>query len=215
MNRLYKVLVLLPLFIGLAMPHKLAGAADDVILPVFSDFVSAVTDGQANVVRGVYVPGVLALPVVQQPEEDPGSVSRVDGVATQFSTAAKNHVIGLLAHNYLAGAAFSNLKIGQEVRIVFGDGRIDYFTINKLARFQALQPDERTGDLVNLNTKVTYSTQEVFTMFYDGGFHVTFQTCILRNGNSSWGRLFVTAIPVQPFFLRLFLPLGLRPIGTW
>jgi len=25
---------------------------------------------------------------------------------------------------------------------------------------------------------------------------VTFQTCILQDGNSSWGRLFITAVPV-------------------
>ena len=33
-------------------------------------------------------------------------------------------------------------------------------------------------------------------MFYNGETHVTFQTGILRSRNLSWGRLFVTAIPV-------------------
>jgi len=53
-----------------------------------------VVNGQAKEVRGVYVPGILALRVLQQPQGDPGLVLRVDGVATQFRLAARNRVIG-------------------------------------------------------------------------------------------------------------------------
>jgi hypothetical protein len=47
-------------------------------------------------------------------------------------------------------------------------------------------------------------------MFYNGAAHVTFQTCILQDGNSSWGRLFVTAIPVSSIHLREFQTLTLQ-----
>ena len=80
-------------------------------------------------IQGVYVPGTLALRVMQQPAAEPESVPAMDGVATQFSPAVQSRVIGLLAHNDLAGASFSSLRIGQEVRIVYGDGRVEYYQV--------------------------------------------------------------------------------------
>ena len=177
-TRIFSALIGFIVLFCLTVPYGSAGAAEGVILPSFSDFVTSVADGQANVLRGVFVQGVLALAVVQQPEADPGSVSIKAGVATQFREAARNHVIGLLAYNYLAGAAFSSLKVGQEVRIIYGDGRVNYFIVNRLAKLQALQPNDRAGNLVDLNTDIAYSSQDVFIMFYDGDTHIKFQTCI-------------------------------------
>jgi len=196
------VLLIVVLIVGLAVPLKSASAAESGALPTFSDFVAAVMDGQANVVRGVYVPGTLALRVMQQPANDPGSVLRVDGVATQFNLAAGNQIIGLLAHNDLAGASFSSLTVGQEVRIVYGDGRVDYFIVNRLARFQVLHFGSQNENYVELSTNIAYTPQNIFTRFYDGNVHVTFQTCIFQDGNSSWGRLFVTAVPVSTQYFR-------------
>jgi hypothetical protein len=195
-NRLLKTLVVFSLLICLVIPYSSTSAADGAILPSFADFVASVADGQTGVVRGVYVPGVLALRVMQQPAGDPTSVLQMDGVATQFSVAAQYHVTGLLAHNNLAGITFSRLRIGQEVRIVYGDGRVEYYMVNQLARFQALEPDSRHGHYLDLRSNVTYTTQDIFTEFYNGNVHVTFQTCILQDDNSSWGRLFVTAVPI-------------------
>jgi len=204
MNYIKKALLVLALLICLPIPFRSASAAGERALPAFSDFVVAVADGQANMVRGVYVPGILALRVMQQPTDNPGSVLQEPGVATQFGLAARNHVIGLLAHNYLAGASFSSLAIGQEVRIVFGDRRVEYYQVNQLARFQALQLGSQNESYVDLNSNITYTAQDIFEMFYDGEAHVTFQTCIFQDGNSSWGRFFVTAMPVSLKYLRDF-----------
>ena len=197
------------------IPSRSAGAAQAGTLPAFSDFVVAVTNGQAKVVRGVYVPEILALPVLQQPEDDPGSVFQVDGVATQFRSAARNNVIGLLAHNYLAGASFSNLKIGQDVRIVYGNGRVNYFKINRLARFRAVLPGSQDESYVDLSSNISYTAQDIFTMFYDGDAHVTFQTCIGQGDNSSWGRLFVVAIPVSSVYLQGLWTLTLQEMNDF
>jgi len=35
----------------------------------------------------------------------------------------------------------------------------------------------------------------MFKRVYTGDRHVTFQTCIYAEGTSSWGRLFVVAVP--------------------
>jgi len=211
-NKIRMTLLALALFILILLPVRSASAAEKGNPQAFSGFIASVVNGQAKEVRGVYVPGILALRVLQQPQGDPGLVLRVDGVATQFRLAARNRVIGLLAHNDLAGAAFSGLKIGQEVRIVYGDGRVAYYQINRLARFQAFQPGSRKENYVDLNSNATYSAQEIFSMFYDGAAHVTFQTCILRDGNSSWGRLFVTAVPVSSYerMFQAFTPLVSR-----
>ncbi len=201
-KQIQKTFVAFALLIGLVLPLRSASAAGGEALPAFSGFVATVMDGETNVVRGVYVPGVLALRVMQQPADDPESVLRMDGVVTQFGEAALNHVIGLLAHDDLAGVSFSNLRIGQEVRIVYGDGRVEYYMVNRLARFQAPQPGSRDKNYVDLDSNIPYTAQDIFSMFYDGDVHVTFQTCILQDGNSSWGRLFVTAIPIPAMPLQ-------------
>ncbi len=160
-------------------------------------FIASVTDGQAGVVRGVYVPNVLALPVRQQPANNPSYVSPESGVATQFAAAASLGVTGLLAHNYLAGADFFKLAMAQDVQIVYGDGTVKLYRVTAIYRYQALDPYSPYSDFVDLSTGETLSAAQVFSMVYAGGDHVTFQTCIERNGNWSWGRLFVIAIPAN------------------
>ena len=164
-------------------------------LPEFSDFSTLVEDGKINVLSGVYVPNVLALPVVQQPEGDSGYVSHRHEEATQFAMAAQYGNIGLLAHNYLSGRLFSRLIIGEEVRLIYGDGKVEYFVITEVLRYQALEPDSQWSSFRNLDNYDVLSTEQMFNRAYAGDRHVTFQTCISANGNSSWGRLFVIAVP--------------------
>src|SRR6188474_1642553 len=84
---------------------------NDGTLRSFADFSLAVQNGDANVLRGVYVPDVLALPVAQQPVDRPYYVSSHNGEATQFAMASQYGNIGLLAHNTLSGKLFSQLSI--------------------------------------------------------------------------------------------------------
>ena len=189
-------LLIFALLICLVLLAPSVSAASAGTLPKFSVFEGSVTNGQEINVRGVYVPGTLALWVMQQFLDDPESVLRIGGVATQFELAARNHVIGLLVYDDLAIAYFSSLKMGQEVRIVYGDGRVGYSKINWFARFKASQLLIQNGYYVDLSSNITYTVQDLFTMFYNGDAHVTFQPCIFQDRNLSWGRLFVTAAPV-------------------
>jgi len=193
---MFKAFVFVVLLVGLLIPFAPVDAAGKATLPTFSDFITTVTNGQADTVQGVYVPGVFAYRVVAQPASDPAYISTLDGAVTQFSMAARYHVIGLVAHNNLAGASFSNLALGQEVFIVYGDGHVATYQVNQIARFRALQPSKVDSSFVDLSTNVTYFPGSIFKMFYQGDNHVTFQTCIAQDGNASWGRLFVTAVPV-------------------
>lgn len=165
------------------------------VLPDFVSFSESVQTGEADALSGVYVQDVLALPVVQQPADQPYYVSSHDEELTQFSVASRYGNIGLLAHNTLAGRFFSELSVGQEVRLVYGDGKIELFVIKETLEFQALQPDSVTSSFRNLDQDEVLTAGEMFNRAYTGEHHLVFQTCIEANGNPSWGRLFVFAIP--------------------
>lgn len=161
------------------------------------EFITSVTDGDANLLRGVYVEGVMAAPVVQQPDSSPNYVSSKDGTLTQYNAASMFGVTGLLAHNYLGGELFFELTTGQEVILVFGDGETKSYRISAQARYQALAPDDPYSDFIDLKDGKQLTATELFSIHYMGDNHITFQTCIEQEGQSSWGRLFVTAIPVE------------------
>jgi hypothetical protein len=166
-------------------------------LPTFNDFSKSVQNGQKDVLRGVYVDKVLALPIIQQPSGNAGYVSSNDGEATQFGMASQYGNVGLLAHNQLSGKSFSNLTAGQEVRLVYGDGHIEYFVIKEVLKYQALQPNSPYSSFKNLNKDETLTAEQMFKRIYFGDRHLAFQTCIEADGNLSWGRLFVIAVPKE------------------
>jgi hypothetical protein len=200
MTRTTLSLNLLALFIsGFFMnprPFAPIGTAERT-LPSFAEFSESVRNNDADVLRGVYVPDVLALPVVQQPADQPYYVSSHNGEATQFSMPSRYGNIGLLAHNTLSGRFFSELAVGQEVRLVYGDGRVEYFVIDEILQFQALEPDSVNSSFRNLDGDEILSASEMFNRAYVGQRRAVFQTCIEAKGNPSWGRLFVIAVPVD------------------
>jgi hypothetical protein len=175
------------------LPARAIGSGQ--ALPDFSEFSRAVQNNQAGVLRGVYVPDVLAFPIVQQPASNAGYVSSKDGEITQFGMPSQFGNVGLLAHNNLSGRFFSQLSQGQEVRLVYGDGKVEYFVITKIVKYQALQPTSPYSDFRDLANDEKLTAEKLFNKIYRGERHVTFQTCIEADGNLSWGRLFVIAEP--------------------
>lgn len=164
-------------------------------LPTFVEFAKSVQNTDANVLRGVYVPDVLALPITQQPAGNAGYVSSKAGEVTQFGMAAQFGNIGLLAHNHLSGSFFSQLAVGQEVRLVYGNGTVEYFVIAQILQFQALDPNSPYSSFRDLTNNETLTAEQLFKKVYRGERHVTFQTCIAGAESLSWGRLFVIATP--------------------
>ena len=164
-------------------------------LPTFVEFTKSVQNSDANVLRGVYVPDVLALPITQQPVGNAGYVSSKVGEVTQFGMAAQFGNIGLLAHNHLSGSFFSQLAVGQEVRLVYGNGTVEYFVIAQILQFQALDPNSPYSSFRDLTNNETLTAEQLFKKVYRGERHVTFQTCIAGAESLSWGRLFVMATP--------------------
>ncbi len=188
--------LLVAIFISLFFnPVSALAAGNSATLPSFTDFSKAVQNGRTNVLRGVYVSNVLALPVVQQPSNNAGYVSNTDGEITQFGMATQFGNVGLLAHNHLSGKSFSTLAAGQEVSLVYGDSKVETFVVTEVLQYQALQPNSAYSDFRNLSDSKTINAEQMFKRVYFGNRHVTFQTCIAKDGNASWGRLFVIAIP--------------------
>jgi hypothetical protein len=170
----------------------------EAALPNFTEFSKSVQNSsQAEVLRGVYVPNVLALPIIQQPAGNAGYVSNTDGEITQFGMASQFGNVGLLAHNHLSGKSFSQLAVGQEVRLVYGNGKVEYFVITEVLSYQALQPTSPYSSFRNLTNDETLTAEQMFKRVYLGERHVTFQTCIAGDGSLSWGRLFVVAVPTS------------------
>lgn len=166
-------------------------------LPSFAAFSKFVQDGQKEVLRGVYVDNVLALPVVQQSSGNLTYVSSNDGEVTQFDMASQYGNVGLLAHNHKAGKSFSELTPWQAVQLVYGDGRVETFVIQEVLKFQALEPNDPFSSFKNLDKDETLTTGQMFDRVYAGHYHLTFQTCIAANGKVSWGRLFIIAVPKE------------------
>jgi sortase family protein len=150
----------------------------------------------ANVLRSVALNNSLVFPVVQQPNGKPNYVSGNTGELTQFSSATEYGNIGLLAHNFLSGKTFFRLSVGDEVDIEYDDGTTESFVVSQIFRYQALDPKNPLSSFQSLtDSHEILSAQQMFERAYAGDRHVTFQTCIAKDGNASWGRLFVVAIP--------------------
>jgi len=177
--------------------HVYAEGESQPLLPDFNSFVLSVQDGQAGALRGVYAVDAFALTVVQQPFGNAVYVSSAENTVTQFGMAAEVGNVGLLAHNSLTGASFSDLLPGQEVRLVYGDGRVEKFVVEQFLRYQAVDPYSPYSEFRNLDDGTVITADNLFRLVYFGDRRVTFQTCIEAEGNPSWGRLFVIARPLQ------------------
>jgi hypothetical protein len=162
----------------------------------FIDFVNSIIDGKTSAIRGIYTENEFAFPVVQQPSGNPGFVSTTKNVVTEFGMARGYGVTGIIAHNYLAGSNFFNLKVGEIVQVVYGNGKTQSYSITSIKSYQALSPNSANSAFVDLATSEKISAAQLFKRVYTGSHHLTLQTCIQKGSEDSWGRLFIIAEPV-------------------
>lgn len=166
--------------------------------PDLASFVASVTNGQAGLVTGVYVPDRFALQVDQQPGGDINYVATTAQTVTEYARSAAYGVIGLLAHNTLpSGKEFYQLKPGQDVVLVYGDGRQAHYKVASVEYYQALSPTDPYSDFIDLNGPggSLVRNQDLFQHIYENAGKLVFQTCFEANGDPSWGRMFVIANP--------------------
>jgi hypothetical protein len=89
----------------------------------------------------------------------------------------------IFAHNFKDGQHFFEIESGMMIRL-YEDEWIDY-RVTEILETQALPPDSLTPMLFDGNRRVSYA--EVFN--HD----LVLQTCIYKEGDLSWGRLFIFA----------------------
>jgi hypothetical protein len=166
-------------------------------LPSLEVFIDEVADGQPQDLRGIYVEGLLALRIVQQPDGDVGYISPEDSTATQFQLASSNGVVGLLAHNFLSGRRFHDLASGQLITLVYGDGTLRRYRVDGIHNYERMSQGDLRSDFRDLVTGATQDVNQVFNQFYSGSPHLTLQTCIEKDGVWNWGVQFITAVPVD------------------
>jgi hypothetical protein len=156
--------------------------------------VAAVKNDKPKQVVGVYVEGVLAYRVIQQPPSNPAFVSGANNVVTWFALVKKSTGNnGLLAHNFLAGMKYYDLAPGQVVILVYGDGHTEEFIVDTSSEYQALNPTNPSSNFVSVATGERLTSASLFSRVYSGAYKTTFQTCIARDDQPSWGRLFIVA----------------------
>lgn len=191
------ILALLSAAVPSVRVHAMTDTFQGSDLPSLEAFVEQVRDGQAGEVRGIYIPGRLAAPVVQQPAGIEEFVSPWQNIVTQFGLASRFGSTGLLAHNYLSGESFAYLHEGQEIHLIQGDGRINTFIVSEVHQYQAMNPDSTSSTFVDLESNASLTDSELFTKMYNRPGQVVFQTCIQAGNTLTWGRLFVIAEPAS------------------
>ena len=194
--KLCLVVLLGSLWIPTAQARAMTGPQTDG-LPSLQAFTSQIKTGQTGELVGVYIPEILAAQVAKQPDGNAEFVTPWQNFVTQFGMAAKFGSTGLLAHNYLAGQSFSKLREDQTFYLIYGDGTTSAFAVTEILRYQALEPNSVSSTFKDLHTSETLIAAELFQKIYDRPGMVIFQTCIALNGDSSWGRLFITAEPLS------------------
>jgi hypothetical protein len=190
--KVFSVFAILILAISF-LPVKSAQAAASPIS--LNNFAAALNNSNASQLVGIYIDNILALRVVQQPS--PYFVSSLTNTVTQFGLAANHGSIGLLAHNYLSGMHFPTIAIGTKINLIFGDGSIKTYLVEKMKKYLALSPDDLHSDFENLdNPSGIISGDQVIKETYGTG-ELVLQTCLENNGNLTWGRLFIIASLVE------------------
>ena len=160
-------------------------------------FISSVQNGNGSQIVGIYSQGNMAFEVGGQPSGNAGYVTSNSSEVTRFGLASQYGSKGFLAHNYLAGASFFNLSSGDIITLVYGDGSTQNYQIQTVRRFQALQPNSTQSSFVDLDNGGNLSASDLFYQIYNSDNPVVLQTCIENDGISTWGRLFVIAVPVS------------------
>lgn len=185
--------------------HRVTGIPSELAQPTpprrtpLDNFVSSVSSGNGGQVVGLHAPELFSMPVQQQPDSNPGYVSSQPGVVTQFNMASQYGTTGLLAHNTLAGFMFYYVTVGQEIDLVYGDGYVQHYRVTDILRYQALNPSSPYSDFIDLdNSGYRIGAAQLFSQIYGGKNQLVLQTCLSNNGNPSWGRLFITAVPFEP-----------------
>jgi hypothetical protein len=176
------------------------------IAPSLAQFIEQVKNGSAQEITGLYINNLLSYPVIQQPSDQPAFVSQNVNMVTQFQSASAFGSLGFVAHNTLAGLKFSEIKNGDLISVVYGDGRFFQYQVRQIRRLQAVQPNNPYSSFIDISNGQRLTVEAVFFQTYGVRNQLVLQTCISSQGLETWGRLFVIAVPYIPAPSRTAIP---------
>lgn len=133
----------------------------------------------------VYAPGAFNFEIIGQ--ESDYEVTLQDGAVSLFEGPFMEYgVVGLLGHDYLAGAEFYELERGDWLVVWLEGGGLEAYQITEMRRFQAVGLDYPFQALADLETGSVLSEEEVFEVMYRRPGGLVLQTCI----DGGWGLAF-------------------------
>jgi hypothetical protein len=185
------VTVVFPVHSALAMVKP----PTTIDLPPLESFILQLYNGRSGELRGLYIDGLLAAQIIQQPAGSPEFVSPRYNIITQYASARRLGSIGLMAHNYLSGDSFFYLEMGQRIQLIYGDGQVSEYVVSEMNQYRAVDPLSANSRFINLGSGAELSASELFNNIYSRPGRVIFQTCISQGQDLNWGRLFVVAEP--------------------
>ena len=183
------------------------------ITPNLALFIEQVRNGSAEQTTGLYIENLFSFPVIQQPSDQPAYVSPNANMVTQFRSASAFGSLGFIAHNTLAGIKFPEIKNGDLISVVYGDGHYTQYQVIQIRRLQAVQPNNPYSSFIDLSNNQMLTVQEVFYQTYGVSNQLILQTCISSQGLDTWGRLFVIAVPYTPATFEIAIPRVLANIN--
>ena len=169
--------------------------------PLLQNFSSSPGDIKNTITR-VEASGYFSLPVVEQPANNPSYVANQSDILTHFALAERYGTTALIAHNHHAGSEFFALQPGDRVNLLRKNRELESYWVTSIRSFRALRPTSPHSDFIDLQNGDRLTASELFLEMYGPGDRLVFQTCIAKDGSPSWGRLFVTALPIPEKFLR-------------
>lgn len=153
--------------------------------------------------------------VINQPAGNPGYVSPIPETLTRFSLADQYQSKGFLAHNYLAGASFSSIRIGDQVNLIYANQENETYQITAIRKFQALTPNSPYSEFIDLADGKHYSASELFLDIYNYPDRLILQTCLEKNGVDTWGRIFIIGVPMPEDYIHLIKKLNNHPLEVY
>lgn len=169
-----------------------------LVIPVTGEQYAPASEIMENKGLKLHLENGVELLIAGQPGGSIGYVSDLPGVVTSFQQAEKLGSTGLMAHNYLSGEEFFGLEIGD--RILMSDERTDEiiaYQVIDVEQYQALQPTSIHSKFQNLESDEIVSAHQLSQAIYGQAGHLILQTCIEKEGDQEWGRLFIVAEPVS------------------
>jgi len=147
----------------------------------------------------VSIPLLFSYRVIQQPRNDAGFVSLEGQRVTEFGQAFQSGSRGLLADNKLAGSIFSSVGLGNIITVDYADNTHEDFVVTRLRHFQALSPTSPYSNFIDLATGDFYTTRDLFDATYGLKGILILQTCIAKDNEWAWGRMFIVGTYLEPY----------------